>query len=84
MFLDDRFEHFEELEEGFVPMDHSLERANGGTPNDSSQNASRAGEAQWVYHEPLDAEQAFSTLRMIKDMTLFTSPLSQAQIKAET
>lgn len=44
MFLDDRFEHFEELEEGFVPMDNSLERANGGNPNDSSQNASRAGE----------------------------------------
>jgi hypothetical protein len=65
-------------------MDYSMEKANAGNPNDSSQNAGRAGEAQWVYHEPMDAEQAFSTLRMIKDMTLFTSPLSQAQIKAET
>ena len=65
-------------------MDYSMEKATAANPNDSSQNASRAVEAQWAYHEPMDADQAFSTLKMIKDLTLFNSPLSQAQIKAET
>ena len=35
------------------------------------------------YHEPMDQEQAFGTLKMLKDMTLFKSPLSQAQVKSE-
>ena len=84
LFLDDRFEHFEDLDEGYEDMDYSMEKATAANPNDSSQNASRAVEAQWAYHEPMDADQAFSTLKMIKDLTLFNSPLSQAQIKAET
>jgi len=31
----------------------------------------------------MDLEQAVSTLRLIKDLTVFNSPLSQAQIKTE-
>lgn len=31
----------------------------------------------------MDVEQTTSTLRLMNDMTLFNSPLSQAQIKAE-
>ena len=72
------------MDEGYEDMDYSMEKANAGNPNDNSQNAGRAVGAEWAYHEPLDVEQAFSTLKMIKDMTLFTSPLSQAQIKSET
>jgi hypothetical protein len=34
-------------------------------------------------HEPLDKGQAENCVRMMKEMTLFSSPLSQAQVKAE-
>ena len=44
------------MDEGYEDMDYSMEKANASNPNDSSQNAGRVGEAQWAYHEPMDAE----------------------------
>ena len=38
---------------------------------------------KWDYHKPLEEENSNNSLKMIKDMTMFSSPLSQAQIKQE-
>ena len=82
-FLNDQFDNFDEFEENNMILENqnkAIMRSGSGLA--FNQNLA-AGSKKWDYHKPADAEQALSTLRLMKDLTLFNSPLSQAQIKAE-